>query len=234
MKSLLAVVFVVALTQPHYAQVAEKPDVALEKDWQEYVTLLRTEESTASFFKKHAAERIKAWKEAAERREPHGQNLYARCLVQGIGVAKNESQAVAIFENVASKGDPVAMYNLGIFHANKQDWKKSNDWLRKSADKGETAAMTRLSITYCEGDGEPVDKVEAVKWAKAAAEKNDPMGMYMLGIAYSAGNGVAKDKNDGFAWLQRAAEKGQSSAMMVLGYEYEKGDGVPGHVRTVC
>ncbi|MFT3878255.1 MAG: tetratricopeptide repeat protein [Gemmatales bacterium] len=207
MKSLLAVVIVVALANPHYAQVVEKPDTALERDWQEYVTLLRTEESTSSFFAKHAMERIKAWREAADKGDAHGQVLYARCLIQGTGVAKDVDQAHLLFETAAKKGEPIAMFNLGISCAKQQDWKHCNEWLHKSAERGESAAMSRLSSNYYEGNGVPVDKLEAVKWAKAAAEKNDPMGMCLLAISFELGSGVEKDLKAAATWYKRSCRK---------------------------
>jgi hypothetical protein len=67
MKSLLAFVFVVASAHSTYSQILGKPDPALEKDWQEYVTLLRTEPKTESFFKKRSPVRIDVWKQSAAR-----------------------------------------------------------------------------------------------------------------------------------------------------------------------
>ena len=72
MKSLLAVVFVVALTQSHYAQVAEKPDVALEKDWQEYSK--RANEGWGAFDCPASASFFKDLNSAAVLSEPSPKN----------------------------------------------------------------------------------------------------------------------------------------------------------------
>jgi hypothetical protein len=45
------------------------------------------------------------------------------------------------------------------------------EWLRRAAERGDTAAQNNLGILYAQGRGVVTDPVEAAKWFRRAAEK---------------------------------------------------------------
>jgi TPR repeat protein len=222
--SWLALVLVVAFASGCKAQVLGKPVSLLERDWQEFVTLLRTEESTSSFFKKHATERIKAWKEAADRGLVKGQVFYGLCLVQGIGVAKDQPNAIALFTSAAEKGDAVAMLQMGTYCIQNRGYREGVEWYRKSADAGEASAFAKLSMIYAIGVGD--DKQKSFKFALQAAERGSPLGMTLCAGHLTEGEGVEQNSKAAAQWYRKAVELGQSDAMELLGELYEKGKGV--------
>jgi TPR repeat protein len=149
MKSLLAVVFVVALVHGGEAKLLWKPARTLEKDWQEYVTLLRAETTTVAFFKRHSHDRINAWKQAAARGSTQGMVLLGNCMMLGLEVSKDEDEGLVQFRHAAHQGDTVAMVNLGIYLGQTGDEEQAKEgitWLRKAVKKGEHVALTYLGI----------------------------------------------------------------------------------------
>lgn len=47
-------------------------------------------------------------------------------------------------------------------------------WLRKSAQRGYPLAQTSLGVLYLNGDGVPLDQVEAYAWFTLAADQGEP------------------------------------------------------------
>lgn len=170
----LAVLFVVACTHYINAQVAEKPDASLEKDWQDCVTILRMDEWNTEAFNKMALNRVKLWKEAAERADTKGQVLYAMCLLEGASTPENKSEAMKLFLKAADAGNAVAMANLANDCMVKKDYQAGFAWYKKSAELGGPGGMTRLFSCYVKGVGTTVEHAEAVRWLKKAADLGIP------------------------------------------------------------
>lgn len=186
--------------------------------------------STDGYYKENGPKRIAVWKAAAERGSTKGMILYAKCLVNAAGVAKDEAEATKWYRRAAELGDTDAMVYLGgnyyDGHGVGKDQAEALNWYRKAAILGDTFAMCNLASGYLEGEGGGKDPVEAVKWYRKAAELGDKNAIYALGVCYYWGNGVEKDLAEAIRWFRKAADKGESDATFNLGMFYQNGQGV--------
>src|SRR5437016_806159 len=75
----------------------------------------------------------------------------------GVGVTKDETEAVTWFRKAAEQGFAYAQYNLGVAYANgdgvTRDAAEAIKWYRKAADKGDAWAQSNLGTLYERGDG---------------------------------------------------------------------------------
>jgi TPR repeat protein len=85
---------------------------------------------------------------------------------QGIGTAKNESQAVAWYRESAIQGNSAAQFNLGVLYENgrgtKVDFAEANKWYRSASVQGDALAIGNLGMLYIRGDGVAENKVAGV------------------------------------------------------------------------
>ncbi|MDC0296786.1 sel1 repeat family protein [bacterium] len=85
---------------------------------------------------------------------------------QGIGVGKNEKEAVVWYGKSAMQGNSAAQFNLGVLYENgrgtKVDFAKANAWYRKASVQGDPLAIGNLGMLYVRGDGVKVNRVAGV------------------------------------------------------------------------
>ncbi|GAB5405874.1 MAG: hypothetical protein Aurels2KO_41050 [Aureliella sp.] len=85
---------------------------------------------------------------------------------QGIGVERNEMQAVAWYGQSATQGNSAAQFNLGVLYENGRgtavNFEQANKWYRLASVQGDPLAIGNLGMLYIRGDGVPVDKVAGV------------------------------------------------------------------------
>ncbi|WP_010488883.1 tetratricopeptide repeat protein [Pseudomonas sp. S9] len=105
---------------------------------------------------------FKEFSTSAEAGNPYGQFNLALMYEQGIGVTKDETQAVSWYEKSAQQGNSNAQYNLGVLYENGRgtpvDFAQANQWYRKAAAQGDALAVGNLGMLYMRGDGVKVDK----------------------------------------------------------------------------
>lgn len=82
---------------------------------------------------------------------------------QGIGVAKDEKEAVVWYGKSAAQDNSAAQYNLGVLYENGRgtavDFTKANEWYRKAAVHGDPLAIGNLGMLYIRGQGVKENKV---------------------------------------------------------------------------
>jgi TPR repeat protein len=85
---------------------------------------------------------------------------------QGLGVSKNEKEALFWYGESASQGNSAAQFNLGVLYENgrgtKVDFAKANEWYRKASVQGDGLAVGNLGMLYIRGQGVKVNKVAGV------------------------------------------------------------------------
>jgi len=151
-------------------------------------------------------------------------------LYDGIGVAKDEKEAVKWYTKSAEQGDASGQQLLGWCYANgagiAKNEKEAVKWYRKSAEQGDADGQRLLGWCYENGKGVAKDDKEAVKLYTKAAEKGDGTAQSNLGWCYTNGAGIAKDEKEAVKWYTKAAEQGDADGQRLLGWCYENGKGV--------
>jgi uncharacterized protein len=109
---------------------------------------------------------FKEFRAAAEKGEADCQFNLALMYEKGIGVAKDEKEAVVWYRKSAEQGNSNAQYNLGVMYENGRgcavDFAQANQWYRKASVQGDALAIGNLGMLYVRGDGVKVDKVAGV------------------------------------------------------------------------
>lgn len=101
----------------------------------------------------------------AAAKEGHSDSQYNVALMyeQGLGVDKNETEALSWYEKSASQGNSGAQFNLGVFYENgigtPVDFAKANKWYRKASEQGDGLAVGNLGMLYIRGQGVPENKI---------------------------------------------------------------------------
>ena len=101
-------------------------------------------------------------------KEGHADSQFNVALMyeQGIGVGKDEKEAVVWYGKAASQGNAAAQFNLGVFYENgrgtKIDFAKANEWYRKASVQGDALAIGNLGMLYVRGQGVKENKVVGV------------------------------------------------------------------------
>lgn len=165
----------------------------------------------------------------AEQGDTMAQATLAFMYAKGVGVQKNESEAVRWYETAAEQGHLNSQFNLGVIYAKgrgvEQDYNKSFYWYQKAAAQGDVTAQATVAMMYMKGIGTDRDYAAAFKCYHSAAEKGDLNSMFHLGEMYNKGIGTQTDLEKAFNWYRKAAENGHVNAQMNLGYMYGKGYG---------
>lgn len=85
---------------------------------------------------------------------------------QGMGIAKNEKEAVFWYQKAGELGNANAQFNLGVLYENGRgtgvDFARANQWYRKAAVQGDALAIGNLGMLYLRGDGVKMDKIAGV------------------------------------------------------------------------
>jgi TPR repeat protein len=90
------------------------------------------------------------------------------------------------------------------------------NWYRRSANKGNAAAMNNMGNMYLHGLGTEQDLTQAARWFKSAADNNDSYGQLNYGYLRVDGKGVEKNVEDGMEWIKKSAANGNEEAKKYL------------------
>lgn len=141
----------------------------------------------------------------------------------GLGVNRDDSQAIRWYRAAAEQGHVRAQNNLGIMYlfglGTKPDRKQAEHWLRAAAQQNDAKAQENLGILYSKR-GQLDD---AVHYLRLAAAQDQVRAQMNLGLLYLAGKGVAKDEQQGMAWISKAAQGGSLAAAQALSLAYRDG-----------
>jgi len=149
---------------------------------------------------------------------------------RGLGVPKDDAQAVAWFRKAAEQGLDFAQNSLGYSYQEgtgvAKDDIQAATWYRKAAEQGNAQAQFNLGFMYVKGVGVPKDDLQAFSWTRKAAEHGHAHAQFNLGTMYDHGEGVTQDNAQAFHWICKAAEQGDLAGQFNLGRRYLKGTGV--------
>lgn len=139
----------------------------------------------------------------------------------GIGVEKDDSQAVEWYQKAAEQGLIVAIFLLaqkyefgeGIQH----DSEQAIRWYRIAAEGGLPEAQFALGEHYlCEEEHVPNHLEEAAFWFHKAAEQGHSNAQLRLAGMHEDGLGIPQDLGAAEYWFRKAAEQGNVQARASL------------------
>jgi len=139
---------------------------------------------------------------------PQGQLAQAEKSFQ----ADDYKTAVASFEKLADKNNPLAQYwvahmtelGLGV----PRNAAKAVELYKKAAKQDVSAAELRLGEIYLNGDLVPPDFVQAKSYLEKAAFHGDPRAAMLFGQMYHDGLGMPADQTEDYAWSEVANLEG--------------------------
>jgi TPR repeat protein len=103
---------------------------------------------------------------AAEEGHADSQFNVALMYERGIGVGKDEKDAVVWYGKAASQGNASAQFNLGVLYEHgsgtQVDFAKANEWYRKASVQGDALAIGNLGMLYVRGQGVKENKTAGV------------------------------------------------------------------------
>lgn len=124
------------------------------------------EEGVAAYEAGNPQLAVKEFRAAAEKGNAECQFNLALMYEQGMGIAKDEKEAIVWYKKSAELGNANAQFNLGVLYENGRgtavDFAQANQWYRKAAVQGDALAIGNLGMLYVRGDGVPVNKTAGV------------------------------------------------------------------------
>ena len=128
----------------------------------------------------------------------------------------NPAKAVAIWRELADKGDHDAAFNLGqayrLGRGVPADSGEAKKWFEKAARAGHLDAQVSLGLLLFDIG----DRATALMWLKRAADRGEPRALLVTGTALFNGDGMKRDPVLGYAYVSRAAAQGLAPAKATL------------------
>ena len=159
-----------------------------------------------------------------------GRINYAYCLCYNVGNDGNYEEGFKILSELAEKGYPEAMYNLGKIyfegHGTRKDIIRANYWLMRATEGGHLFAAKMLGDCYYDGIGVAIDHKLAFRYYKKAADLGNNEAAQLVANCLIAGDGVNMDFEEAIAYCVKAAHGGDAEAQVSLGNRYFYGDGL--------
>lgn len=134
------------------------------------------EKGIAAYQANDLALAYKEFRASAEEGHADSQFNLALMYEQGIGVAKDEKEAVVWYTKSAEQGNAPAQFNLGVLYENgrgtKVDFAKANKWYRKASSQGDPLAIGNLGMLYVRGQGVKENKTAGVALLLVSATRD--------------------------------------------------------------
>ena len=117
------------------------------------------------------------WGNLAEGDDAIGQFIRGTMCETGIGLARNDMEAVKWYRMAAEQGLAVAQFKLGTMYEKGkgvlQDYSEAANWFRSAANQNFVPAQGSLAILYENGFGVTQDTTQAYIWFDLAENDDD-------------------------------------------------------------
>jgi TPR repeat protein len=120
---------------------------------------------------------IAALRARAEAGDVRAQIALARAYREGAGVAQSDVQAFDWYMKAAQAGYPEAENEVAYTYRSEKNFSESMKWYGLAARQGSGNAMFNLGTLYYNGDGVPVDDVQAYAWFWLASHAGSKPGI---------------------------------------------------------
>ena len=159
--------------------------------------------------------------QALEAGDASAGTLLAECYLFGKGVTKNETKAVALLQEAATK-DPRAMDQLAnCYHKGigvKQDDAAAFRYYQTAAKLDYLDSIGNLGVLYLTSEQTDLGKNESARAQKAVglfrdgAKQNNAFCMFLYARCFELGTGLDANPAEASDWYRRAAEAGSRPA----------------------
>ena len=162
----------------------------------------------------------------------------AKCHLFGIGVPKNEAEALALYRRLADQGLASAQNMLGCMYMNgsgvEANVAEAARLYRCAANQGLASAQNNLGFMYKHGMGVCRDLRAAARLYQRSAQQGYSRAQYHLACMHEHGVGVAKNLREAARLYRCAADQGLASAQHNLGWMYTRGKGVDTNLKEAA
>lgn len=144
-----------------------------------------------------------------EKHHYESMNLLGVFYKDGLGVKKDMTKAIPLFEKAAYY-DKYAAIHLAKYYKEKKDYKNAFKYFKIGKDKGDAAAEIEFGILHEKGLGTEKNVEEAVKYYQRAYENyydksQKDVAAYNIGLVYHYGKGkVKKDLEKAKSWYLKS------------------------------
>jgi eukaryotic-like serine/threonine-protein kinase len=146
---------------------------------------------------------------------------------KGLGVPRDDKQAVLTYQQAAQQGQVNAQLRLAAMYETGRGVERSDEqafyWYRKAGEQGDPEAENDVGLMYLTGKGTKQSDFDAAVWFSKAADRNNAKALKNLGDMYYVGRGVRRDEQEAFERYQQAAEQKYADAEYNVGFWYESG-----------
>ncbi len=157
-----------------------------------------------------------ALREAASEGDPLALHAIGERFADGIGVARDMSEAAVWFERSAEAGFAPAQYRLGNMYEKgngvERDYSLAMEWYEQAAEQGNATAMHNLAVLHATGPTGKVDNEAAARLFRAAAERGVRDSQFNMGILAVRGIGTAQSFAESYKWFAIVAAGGDADA----------------------
>jgi TPR repeat protein len=135
----------------------------------------------------------------AKREKPEAMHLLGMMYAEGLGVQRDDAQALKLFEKAAGAGYAPSQGMLGMFYAQGRnvvrDNAKSVEWTRRAAENGDALSQYMMGVRSLDGLGMTKNPEDAVSWFGGAAEQNYALAQYALAVMFGFGPQAQGESN---------------------------------------
>jgi TPR repeat protein len=164
--------------------------------------------------------------------DPTERVMLGQCYMYGLGVEKNEAEAVRLYKlsveqcNAYGQAFLGECYQLGT--GVEKDEAEAVRLYRLSAEQSNSYGQVFLGVCYNNGiGGLATDEKEAMKLYKLSAKQSNSCGQVLLGVCYQHGKGgLPIDKTKAVKLYKLSAEQNNAVVQIWLGICYEFGTGI--------
>jgi len=173
---------------------------------QNVLNLLKWSSSRTEFA---SLERARRHAQSADEQNSSMAVIWQVCLAQhyriGCGIKRDIDEATRLLADAAAKGNPDAMYMLGVSCSDKHLHSEAFEWFQKADEKGYCSAAYGMGLCY-RAQGKFSDALQAFK---RGAEQGCMNACAEYGKCLADGTcGTAVNEPEAVKWLERALAKG--------------------------
>lgn len=151
--------------------------------------------------------------------------VVAECYERGLGVKRNMSEAISLWQKVAEKGSGEAQAKLALALLNMKDSENAFHWFQQASHNGNAMSTFYCGRMLLEGKGITPDTIKGIDYILKAVQREFPQSYYYLGNCYMHGTGVQVDTLRAFELYRHAASIGVHGAQWALATCHRKGIG---------